>query len=351
MLKIVLKVPAGVLCGYLVIKNMRQTRKVIKLIGWLCCLMCPLVLAQISRGSSVYLVGGNVNVLRTISYNSAAAGVFAAFLVYSAAVNRGYFSPTAGIVILAMSALACFATLSKSDWVPLFLSVLAVVWMTPKDLRIYSWRAVSTSGIWIIVVLIVGIISAQVFLRLDMFEIIGNRLASLSQPLSEPKGPYISRWLAVKYEVSIWLHSTVIFGAGFGSLQLFELETGAEAGFGHNSWTNILAQAGLVGLAALLSAVVVCYYVGKKMVLRDDSDHRAIGILAVISAFYLSVGSVLTMALNNERIGLFFGIILGMAIKCYRFSPEPYWSDEYLEYGEMDESLIPTTYYEGNVYE
>lgn len=349
-LKIALKLPAGILCGYLAIKNIKQARRVIKFISLLCCLMAVLILAHIRSRGAEYVIVGQVNILRTIAYPAGLAGAMAIFIIYSSAVNRGFFTHTSSIIILAMSVLACFGTLSKSDWVPLFLSILAVVWLTPKGLRIYSWRAVLTSGVWVTVVLMVGFFSAWIFLRVDMIGIVRDRFASLLQPLGDPTGPYIARWVAMKYELSLWLRSTIIFGAGFGSVHLFMLETGAEAGFAHNSFTNMLAQAGLVGLAALMSTLIVAYHLGRKMVHSVSPDHRAVGILAITSAFFLGIQSFLTMALNSGRAALFFGIVLGMTIKCYRFLPEPYWY-EYFTYDQLEEeSLIPAAYCEEEIY-
>lgn len=337
-LKVAWKLPAGVLCGYLTIRNLKQARWTIKFIGFLCCLMCIFVSAAIARGSSIYGVSGEVGEMRTVSYNTSAAGVFAGFLVYSAAVNRRYFSHTAGLVILAMSVIACFGTLSKSDWVPLFLSILAVVWFTPKELRIYSWRALFTSGLWSFGTLFFGFLLAWTVLHVDMIAIVKDRLASLLQPLEAPTGPYISRWLGIKYEISIWLHSTIIFGAGFGSVELFRLMTGAEAGFAHNTFTNMLAQAGIAGLASLVSALIICYRLGKRMVLSNNGDLRAIGALAVVAAFYCVLTSILTMGLAGERLGIFFGIVVGMAIKCYRFYDDNY--EEYEVFSE-DSEIYP----------
>ena len=250
-----------------------------------------------------------------------------------------------------MSVIACFGTLSKSDWLPLFLLILAVVWLTPKDLRIYSWRALFTSGTWSICILFVGLFLAWLVLRVNMMGIVNDRIASLFTTLDDPTGPYIYRWLAMKYEISLWLHSTIIFGAGFGFIQKFVLETGTEAGFAHNTYTNLLAQAGIVGLSALLSTLILAYRIGKKLVLSNNTDLRAVGILAVTSSFFFAIQSTLTMALNNERAGVFFGIVLGMAIKCYRFQVEPYYED-YYQYDELSqESLLQMTGYDGFQYE
>jgi hypothetical protein len=96
MLKISLKLPAEILCGYMVITNLTQVRRTIKFTGFLCALTAVFVMAAVARGSAIYISSDDVNKTRTVAYNTQAAGIFVGFLVYSAAVNRGYFSRMVG---------------------------------------------------------------------------------------------------------------------------------------------------------------------------------------------------------------------------------------------------------------
>ena len=63
---------------------------------------------------------------------------------------------------------------------------------------------------------------------------------------------------------------------------------------------------------------------GRRMMRNLNPDIRAVGAIATASGFYFFVQSFLSTGILLERLALFFGIILGMALKCYRFEDDPY---------------------------
>ncbi len=345
-LKIFYKLPAGLLCGYLAIRNLTDVRRMIKLIGWLCFIMFFLVAYDFARGTSAYQISRDINQVRTISYSTFTAGIFAAFLIYCGAINRGYYKPKTFLVLFVFSLLASFSTLSRSEWIPLFVTIFATVWLTPEDLRERSWRMLLTSFVWVALALFIGILLATVFLKLDIVSIIKTRIETLFITGDVAENPYMSRLISLKFEFKTWMKSTILFGAGWGYLSLFVYAgtSGERIAFGHNAYTNILAEGGLMALFTLLVVLITAFKVGRKLVRSPYPDLRAIGALAITSSFFLSILSGLTGGLKGERESLYMGIVLGAALKAYRFYlpvEDEYYYDSY----ESGQDLLLPEYY------
>ena len=72
----------------------------------------------------------------------------------------------------------------------------------------------------------------------------------------------------------------------------------------------------------------------------DDCMVGPVGILIIASSCFLAMESLLTMGLNSERLGLIYGIIMGIVIKCYRFQTGPYLETDVAYEDYSEETLL-----------
>lgn len=331
-LKWFIKMPLGMACGYYAIRNLKNARWAIKFICLLSCIICVLLLVNFSGGSQTYLATGRYRAMQTLNYDARTCAIVACFIVFITAVNRRFISRPAGVMFLTMSILGVGVTMSRSLIITLIASVAAVLVIIPKEYRIHAWKALWTSGKWIVAAAVLGAISAQSFLGVNVIGIILDAFGDLGTET----GSGVSRWVGAMNELKVWLGSTIIFGGGLGALETTWYEQDMQGSLGHNAWTGMLARMGLVGLIAFAYPLLVAFRIGRRMVREMDATVRAAGAMAMAAA--LLVGIITLLSGYNERTCLFLGVALGIAAKCYRFQLEPEPGDE--EYDQFEQQYL-----------
>jgi len=328
MMKWNIKMPLGVMCGYLAVRNLKNVRRAVKVICVLSCIVCVMILLHFREKSAQYNVTGAEGVLRTMKYNVEASAIVVIFLVYTAAVNPRFFSRASAKVILAMSIVAAAGTLTRSIIVAMVSAMVAIIVLIPKVFRGRAWRVLFTSGVWIVAIVLLAGVLLQLVLGVDM---IGATVARFKGE-EGAEGTVTTRWEGAMEEMGIWLDSTIIFGSGFG----FAKTKIGQAGYGivgHNGYTTTLAKMGIIGFLALTYPLFVAIRMGRRMTQQFDSGVRALGALVMAGAIYSFFLSFLSGGLAGERSALFFGLLLGMGIKCYRFElPSHELTQEAYEY-------------------
>ncbi len=328
-----LKLPAGMACAYITIRTYKDVRRFVKLAGILSCVVCVLVLMFFSSRSGAFKKSGSANLLRTMDYNVNAAAIIGAATVFTATNNPAFYSSAVRTTILTMSSLAVLGTLTRSITLSFMGTIAAAIFIAPKGVRIRAWRVLTTSGIWIFIAVTVSAAASMAFLQVDVIAVIQSRFDALVEP--SQMGSYMGRWEGAVHELSVWLHSTVIFGAGYGA---FGLEETSDLGsIGHNAYTNMLAVGGLVGFVALMYCLWTPAILGRKMIHSDYQETRAMGSIAIASTVFFFFQCFMSAALANERHGLFLGLVLGATLKCYRFGPPSHerlnWNHNYAQAG------------------
>lgn len=312
-----LKMPVGMICGYYAVREVKNARRLIKFMCLLSCILCVMVLLNFGSRGSDYDVTGSFRALQSKDYYPRLAATISIFLVYTAAVNPRLMSRFLAAVVLTMSVIAVGAQLWRTAMVALTLSIILSVIIIPKEYRGRAWRALFTSGKWIVLATILGAVLSKTILSIDVVDIIIDRFRSIG----EGESSALSRWEGAFSELKVWLSSTVIFGAGYGAVREIWEKEATTGVMGHNAITTTLARSGVVGLVALLYPFFVAYRVGRKMLQRMDPDIRTVGALMLAVTLYVGIENPLSGYLEGNAV--FFGIICGMGLKCYRFLPSP----------------------------
>jgi len=343
MLKWSLKMPLSVVLGYFAVRRLRDVRRMIKFISFLSCIVCIIFVIRFSSGSAEYRVTQQSGVIRALHYNYDAMATIAIFVIYSAAVNPRFFSRVTGPVILTMSVIGVLATLTRSTIVSLAVSILAAIGVIPKGYRSYAWKALFTSGKWVVIAVVLAALLSQFVLGVNVVGTIVGRFKGAEGA----EGSAVTRWEGAINELKIWLGSTIIFGRGFGTVQE-AWDPDIMGSWGHNGYTATLAKIGIVGFVAMIYPAFVAIHIGRRMVRQIDPDVRAAGTLMMAGAFYLAILSFLSSGFATESSGVFFGLIMGMGVKCYRFQVVPQTVEQQSEEYYWHEQQLQTT---GGAYE
>ena len=312
-----LKMPMGMLCGYYAVRNLKDTRRLIKFMCLLSCILCVLIVLNFSSRGQTYTVTGVYRDLQSRDYYPRLGATIAIFLVYTAAVNPRFIPRAIAVLVLTMSIIAVGAQLWRTAIISLVLSTVMTVIIIPKGYRLRAWRALFSSGKWIIVAMVFGTLMSQTFAGIDIVGIIVERFRSLGAREASAMG----RWVGAFSELKVWLSSTVIFGAGYGVVREMWYEEAATGVMGHNAITTTLARSGLMGLLALLYPFFVAFRIARQMLARVDPDMRAVGAMVMAAALYVGIYNPLSGYVEGNA--LFFGILFGIGAKCYRFRPRP----------------------------
>ncbi len=328
-----LKMPMGMLCGYFAVRNLKSARRLIKFMCLLSCILCVLILLTFASRGQTYAVTGAYRDLQSRDYYPRLAATIAIFLIYTAAVNPRFIPRPIAVLVLTMSIIAVGAELWRTAIIALILSTVLVVIIIPKDYRGRAWRSLFTSGKWIVAAVVLGAVLSQTVLGIDIAGILLKRFRSLGEREASAMG----RWVGAFGELRIWLGSTVIFGAGYGVVRQMWYGEAAAGVMGHNAITTTLARSGLMGLLALLYPFFVAFRIGRKMIRQMDANIKAVGTLVLAVALYVGIYNPLSGYMAGNA--LFFGLILGIGMKCYRFQTVPQVaeleSEDYYQYEQQ----------------
>lgn len=320
--------PVGILCGYICVRTLKNARHLVKFMALLAGIISIEVLLHFATGASLSAQTDDSSKIRTMEYAFDLAGLVAVSLVYCSAVNRGFFSRLTMLILLPASAFAVIATLTRSTTIAMLLSILVAVVVIPKELRIHAWGALAKATIWLIIATIAAVVIGGAVLGADIAGIVTERY------YTSGSGDMTSgRLIGLLNELQLWANSWFI-GNGIGMLRVDFARQGLEGAIGHNTYTNALAQSGIPGLLATVIPLWVAFRLGRRMMRSLDSNARAVGVLSVAMGFYMAIHGMLTGL--GQRSGIILGVILGMAIKCYRFAEEPY---------EISDALSPSDWH------
>ena len=322
-----LKLPTGILCGYLLVRTMKHARHMVKLVMLLTGVVAVLVLMHFALGASLYAETGKAGEIRTMEYNFDTAAIVAIFLVYTSAVNRSFLSRPMMLVLLPASTFAVVATLTRSSTISMMLSILVAVIIIPKGRRIHAWLAMGKASVWLVLAAVVAVVVGSTMLEADVAGILTERYYGLVETGGS------GRWKGALSELQLWMDSGIFFGRGLGVIRVDFASQMLEGAAGHNAYTKALATGGIFGLPGLLVPLWAALHVGRRMMRSFHPDIRAAGTMSAAAGFYMGIQSLLSGGMTGERAALFFGIILGMAIKCYRFEEDAY---------EVSDTLAPT---------
>ncbi len=328
-----LKMPMGMICGYYAVRNLTNARRLIKFMCFLSCILCFLVLLSFSSKGQAYDITGSFRELQTRAYYPRLPATIAIMLVYTTAVNPRFMLKTVAAVVLTLSIIAVGAQLWRTAMVSLAASIILSVIIIPKEYRVRAWKALFSSGKWIIAATLLGAVLSKTILSIDVAGIIMERF----QGIGDSDVSTMGRWEGAFSELKVWLSSTIIFGAGYGVVREMWYEEATTGVMGHNAITTTLARSGLVGLLALLYPLFVALRIGRKMIRRMDPNIRAVGALTLAVALYVGIENPLSGYLEGNAA--FLGILLGVGAKCYRFLP----SQEEIELtgGQLDWEYSP----------
>jgi len=146
-------------------------------------------------------------------------------------------------------------------WVALPLSILNLLFSQTRSINIavaisflflsiilYKGKNILSSKLLFIsfVLLISFIIFNQFFNWIDFNELLYGRMSSLTEQKDKDQTTY-GRLLAVKYELSDFLNSSLVFGNGIGYTNFSPLAYDEEIGWGHIGPVAYLSRLGLVG--------------------------------------------------------------------------------------------------------
>jgi len=313
--------PLGILCGYICVRTSKHARHMIKLMALLAGIVSLLVLMHFATGASLYAQTGRFTEIRTMEYQFGMAAIVAVFLVYSSAVNPGFFSRPTRLVLLPASMFAVMATLTRSTTITMLFSILMVVFVIPKGFRIHAWRALGGASIWLVLAAVVAVAVGSAVLGTDVADIITKRYYESGSPEDDFTTGRLSGGLS---ELQLCVESGFL-GKGIGAVRGEFARQGLSGVFGHNAYTNSLATRGILGLVALVVPVWAVFHVGRRMIRSLDPNIRAVGTLAAATGFFVAIGGLFSPGISgSQRAGLLIGPIIGMAIKCYRFELSAY---------------------------
>ena len=149
----------------------------------------------------------------------------------------------------------------------------------------------------------------------NFYEKMQDRVLTLVPDQEEASGPkaWDTRVEGIRVELAIFAEDP-IFGKGFG-IQEQRGYNYAQNGIHHNSWTDILAKCGLVGITPYILVMIGCMVIGARMV-RQNVDRASVlmGALGAIFGPYYIMFGLCTWAFNGIRpamcLGVFFGLLL-----------------------------------------
>jgi hypothetical protein len=313
--------PVAVWLGYYLVLQFYSAEKLCRWHVYVGIVTACFVLLYFGRKATVLAPDGSLDTLRAMKYVAVYCGMAAVLLLYTVVSGVRLFRPWLAILLCGFCFLGQFATLSRSDWLAVWVAVVVVYFRLPSAKRGGKLTAavigppVAAAFLWI------GLVTASALTGTDFTKKMVTRLESML-PNDEPGVKATKAWdtrlQSTLVELKWWAGSPLI-GRGFGihDLKRAGLSERQQMGLRHNTWVATLAESGLVGFSAMALVVGGTYVVGRRMV-RDWTDRGTVlvGALGVVTAsIYLTLG-VTTMAFNQMRGAIPLGIVCGIVLRC-----------------------------------
>lgn len=315
-----LALPVTIIIGYRCLPDPKAAWKLAYIMVIAGCLAATMTLYRFFAGAEEVKWGASWNLVRSIDFVPAYAGLASVLLFYSLVNRRVKLAPfwvtfaLGGYCILGQ-----FAPMHRSEWVAITLSFIVAIPLLPPDDR---FRAVLKTIV--VVPLVAGVLALGVQLgswatQRDYSSVVIKRIISLLP--TERKGTEAKAWDtrlgSTNQELRIWLENPLL-GRGFAT-QFAEVERGQirdSGAYFHNGWASVLATTGIFGLVAVATLLGSLGVIGFRLA-RDATDRGTlwIGLLSYCSAFYLLVQVASTMIWTTRSVML-FGTLAGMMFRC-----------------------------------
>jgi hypothetical protein len=313
----VLTVPAAVWIGYRFTPSLPDAKKIsyIWLFGSFASAIVALIFVR-GAADKLELSTTGFNELRNTNLGGDMGIVALAFLLLSLASGFRVVPFWMALGMMCTCSMAAFLVPHRSQWTgAVATSVFAIYFLSGQRISRKAW--ITIVGIIVGVILIV--VSTQLLSQQtgrnfgDWFY---DRLVSLMPGAGDPgqTKAWEGRLVGATRELQIWARNP-LFGQGFGIQYMDSLFTGISS-YNHNSWTAIMSETGLFGLAGYLLVTLGTMVIGRRMV-RDETDAGSVflgGVGAIVAFFYFAMGTM-TMSFNIERPALMLGLACGMVLR------------------------------------
>jgi hypothetical protein len=270
------------------------------------------------KGESGVKYNIDINSLRTMEYGPTIAGIVAAFLIFQIVSGYRMFPLLLTIVLAAVAFIGQCATLSRSDWVAIAMSIGAVYFLIPPETRRGKAIKFALAAPLILLFIWVGIAGASRALGIDFQQRMVQRIQTMLPGVSSGKlgKAWDTRLASQIREVELWTRSPLL-GNGFGHRHIFGPNGEEMTGYGHNTWTFTLYQTGPVGLAAQALVVGGMWLVGRRLIrdARGDKTFTLIGALGACAAVFFLFHGLTTASFNAPRPAIFMGLTFGVVVR------------------------------------
>ena len=260
----------------------------------------------------------DINALRTMEYGPTIAGIAAAFLIYQIVSGYRMVPLFLTIVLAFVTFIGQCATLSRSDWVAIAMSIAGIYLLLPREGRRGKTVKAMLSAPLIMVFIWLGIILAGRTLGIDFEKRMVDRVMTLLP--GERTGKTTKAWdtrLASQIrEVQLWARRPLL-GNGFGHQAIYGPNGERMTGYGHNTWTFTLYQTGPLGLASMATVVFGMWVLGRRMIREAQGDQlfTLIGALGACAAVFFFFHGLTTASFNAPRPAIFLGLIFGVVVR------------------------------------
>ncbi len=311
--------PSAVFIGYRLLPNQQSAWRFVYVLiigGVFAATMSVTHFAE----NAEFVTSDNINVVRSINYMVAYAGIASLLLTYSALVRQVRLLP---FVLTAPIAGYCLlgecAPMARGEWLSMIVCFSGMLLIIPPGKRLRTLLKGLIVGPCLLVTIYLAIQGASDLMHRDFGKIVQDRLYSLlpTERVSEKESKaWDTRLPSMRQEIGLWLENPLT-GQGF-SAQNGRVLSGKMVNMGayfHNGWSSVLATTGLFGFVGFWSIIVSMFVIGRRMV-RTATDRATIlfGALAFFSSLYLFIGALSGMVWG-ARLALMFGIICGMMFR------------------------------------
>jgi len=260
----------------------------------------------------------DINALRTMEYGPAIAGIIATFLIFQIVSGYRMFPLVVTILLAAVAFIGQSATLSRSDWVALAMSIGAIYFLIPREARRGKTIKVMLAAPLIVLFIWVGMEGASRVLGIDFQKRMVQRLETMlpGERVGKTAKAWDSRLGSQIRELQLWAKSPII-GNGFGHRRIYGINGEDMSGYGHNTWTFTLFQTGPAGFAAQAMVVGGMWLIGRRLIrdARGDKTFILIGALGACAGVFFLFHGLTTASFNALRPAIFMGLIFGIVVR------------------------------------
>jgi hypothetical protein len=260
----------------------------------------------------------DINALRTMEYGPAIAGIAAVFLIYQIVSGYRLVPLFVAIMLAFISFIGQCATLSRSDWVAISMSVAGIYLLLPREGRSGKTIKVLLAAPLIMLFIWLGVALASRSLGIDFEKRMVDRVMTLlpGERTFKTTKAWDTRLASQVRELQLWAHSPLL-GNGFGHTAIYGPNGEQMGGYGHNTWTFTLFQSGPFGLAAMGTVVFGMWVIGRRMIRQAQGDKifTLVGALGASAAVFFLFHGLTTASFNAPRPAIFLGLTFGVVVR------------------------------------